>query len=119
MFDPVKRWKLILVQVLVAAQLISAASFVRAMPVPQEAEGMACAEMMDMASTAANSDNCPCCPEGVDSVAACLAACAAAAGITSPFSVSLVRADSPRVSLPLVVAHSRLFDPPLKPPPIA
>lgn len=119
MFSPVKRWKRILVQVLVATQLISAASFARAMPAAQDAEGMPCAEMMHMASTSADSDNCPYCPEGVDSVAACLAVCAAAAGITSPFSVSLVRADSPRVSLPVVASHSREFDPPLKPPPIA
>ena len=62
---------------------------------------------------------CPCCPDGVDSTAACLAACSAAFGITASVSVSQVRADSPRVSLPIVTAHSRVFDPPLKPPPIA
>jgi hypothetical protein len=119
MFSPVKPWKRILVQVLVATQLISAASFARAMPAPQDADGMPCAEMMDMASSSGDSDNCPCCPEGVDSLAACLAACAAAVGIVSPLTVSLVRSDSPRVSLPIAIAHSRLFDPPLKPPPIA
>jgi len=99
--------------------LEAAAPLASAMPASQNADAMPCAEMMGMASDHADSDDCPCCPEGADSVAACLAACVAASGITSSFIVSPARADSPRVSLPIVIAHSRLFDPPLKPPPIA
>jgi hypothetical protein len=109
MFTPVKRWKRILVQVLVAAQMISAAPLASASP---------CDGMMDMSATPA-SGHCPCCPDGANSVAACLAACSAAFGITSSHLVSLVRADSPRVSLSIITAYSRGFDPPLKPPPIA
>jgi hypothetical protein len=75
--------------------------------------------MMDMSGMVADSGHCPCCPDGADTIAACLAACSAAFGITSSLSVSQVRADSIRVSLPIVAAHSRVFDPPLKPPPIA
>jgi hypothetical protein len=119
MFTPVKRWKRILVQVLVAAQLIAAAPFASAMPASKHAGSMPCAEMMGMASVSADSGHCPCCPDGADSLAACLAACVAASGITSSLSVSLVRTNSPRVSLPVAVAHSRAFDPPVKPPPIA
>jgi len=119
MVTPVKRWKRILVQVLVAVQLISAAPLASAMPASQDADEMPCAEMMGMASSDMNSDDCPCCPEGADSVAACLAACVAATGITASFVVLPVRADSPRVDLPVLDSHSRIFDPPLKPPPIA
>jgi hypothetical protein len=115
----VKRWKRILVQVLAVAQLLSAAPLATALPAAQDADSMPCAEMMGMADMSADSHDCPCCPEGVDSVAACLAACAAASGITSSFAVSPARADTLRVSLPIVIAHSRVFDPPLKPPPIA
>jgi hypothetical protein len=119
MFTPVKRWKRIVIQVLVAAQLISAAPLASALAGNSHADASPCHGMMDMSGMAANSGHCPCCPDGADSVAACLAACSAAFGITSSLSVSQVRADSLRVSLPIVAAHSRVFDPPLKPPPIA
>jgi hypothetical protein len=119
MFTLVKRWKRILVQVLVVAQLLSAAPLASARPASKDADSMPCAEMMGMASAAADSRHCPCCPDGADSVAACLAACVAASGIISSLFVSLVRADPTRVSVPIATAHSRAFDPPLKPPPIA
>jgi hypothetical protein len=119
MFDAVKRWKRILVQVLVAAQLICAAPLASALPVAASNDSMPCAEMMGMAAVPSHPGDCPCCPEGADSVAACLSACAASSGITSSFPVSQVRTDTFRITLPIVVAHSRAFDPPLKPPPIA
>ena len=119
MFTPVKAWKRLIVQVLVAAQLISAAPLANALPAAESTESMPCAEMMGMANMPSDSGDCPCCPEGADSVAACLAACAAASGITSSFAVSQARVDSLRVTPPIVAAHSRAFDPPLKPPPIA
>lgn len=119
MFTPVKRWKRILVRVLVATQLLSAAPLASALTSSRDADALPCAGMMDMANMPSDSRHCPCCPDGADSVAACLAACVAASGITSSLYVSLVRTDSLRVSLPIVAAHSRVFDPPLKPPPIA
>jgi hypothetical protein len=119
MFTPVKRWKRILVQVLVVAQIVCAAPVVSALPAAQGADEMPCAEMMDMGSMQADSGDCPCCPEGADSVAACLSACSAAAGITASFSLPVVSAGTPHANLPIVTAHSRVFDPPLKPPPIA
>ena len=118
MFTPVKRWKRILVEVLVATQLLSAAPLASALAANSHQGATPCAGMMDMANMPSASGHCPCCPGGADS-AACLATCVAATGITSSLSVSLVRADSPRVSLPIVAARSRVFDPPLKPPPIA
>jgi hypothetical protein len=119
MFTPVKRWKRILVQVLVAAQLIAAAPFASALAGNRHADAPPCGGRMDMASMTADAGHCPCCPDGADSVATCLAACSAAFGITASLSVSVVRTDSLRVSLPIVAAHSRVFDPPLKPPPIS
>ena len=114
MFNAVKRWKRILVRVLIVAQLVTAAPFASAMPA---AESMPCAEM-GMASMPSDADECPCCPAG-DSVAACLAACVATAGITSSFALPIVPAHASRASVPIFDAHSRAFDPPLKPPPIA
>jgi hypothetical protein len=119
MFTPVKTWKRILVQVLAAAQFIAAAPLASALPAAGSTESMPCAEMMGMESASSDSGECPCCPDGADSVAACLAACVAASGVTSSFALSQARADSLRVSLPIVAAHSRAFDPPLKPPPIS
>jgi hypothetical protein len=112
----VKRWKRILIQTLVAAQLISAAPFATAFAGTGAAP---CDGMMDMSSMPSDSGHCPCCPDGEKSVAACLAACSAAFGITASLSVSQARVESLRVSQPIVTALSRVFDPPLKPPPIA
>ena len=119
MFTPVKRWKRILVQVLVAAQLIAAAPLASALTGVAHADAAPCDGLMDMSNMPSDSGHCPCCPDGADSVAACLAACSAAFGITAAISVPQVRVESPRVNLPIVTAHSRVFDPPLKPPPIA
>jgi len=118
MVQPVKRWQGILIRVLVMAQLLTAAPLALAQPAPESAGAMPCAEMMNMADGAAGTDECPCCPEGADSVAACLSACVAAAGMPPSFTLSLARAEKPRVCLPIVIAHSRVSDPPTKPPPI-
>jgi hypothetical protein len=119
MFIPVKPWKRILMQVLVVAQVVCAAPVASALPAAQSAGEMPCAGMMDMAPMHSDSEPCPCCPEGADSVAACLAACAVVAGITASFSMPMISAGTSRAPLPIVTAQSRLFDPPLKPPPIA
>jgi hypothetical protein len=118
MFTPVKRWKRILVRVLAVAQLVSAAPVVSALPAAPASNEMPCAEMMGMGTKHADSGDCPCCPEGADSVAACLSACAASACITATFSLPMLSAGTPLAPRPIVIAHSRLFDPPLKPPPI-
>jgi hypothetical protein len=119
MFDPVNRWKRTLVRILVVAQLLAAAPFASAFPVEKHPDSMPCAGMMDMANLPADSHECPCCPDGTDSIAACLSACVAAVGISSSFTFTLIRGDTPRARLPIVTAHSRVSDPPTKPPPIA
>jgi hypothetical protein len=119
MFTPVKRWKRILVQVLVVAQLVAAAPFASAMGGSGHSDASPCDGMMDMANTSSDSSHCPCCPDGVDSLAACLATCSAAFGMVPSLTVSQTRSQSLRINVVIDTSHSRVFDPPLKPPPIA
>jgi len=101
---------------LVAAQLLLA---VPAMALAQStwatADSNPCDEMMGSTT----SDECPCCPDGADSMKDCLASCTLAAVASSdvPLPARPV-ASSLRVeglpSAPLLSAA----DPPLKPPPI-
>ena len=99
-----------LVYLLVAAQLLLA--------VPVGASVATPCDEMEMAGTN-DSDPCPCCPDGADSMKDCLASCTLAA-IAAPATQVLARASAPSLrvesepSAPLV----SLSDPPLKPPPI-
>jgi hypothetical protein len=65
------------------------------------------------------SDECPCCPDGVDSMSACLASCSvgAVSAPTHQFAARLF-APSVRVERAPSVPFNSLSDPPLKPPPI-
>jgi hypothetical protein len=96
-----------LVLLLVAAQLLLA--------VP----AMAFAQTTSASTSSTTHDECPCCPEGADSMKDCLASCTLAAVASSnvplparPSAPSLGVEGSP--SAPL----ASLADPPLKPPPI-
>ena len=118
------RWQRILVRVLVVAQLLSAAPLASASRVDR-ADAMPCAEMMDMASmpdmagTPADTDECPCCPDGADSLRDCLTSCTLAVAAL-PDTPVLSRAPAPalRVEAALSAPPLSLSDPPLKPPPI-
>lgn len=120
MFIPVKRWKRILVRVLVAAQLLAAAPFASALPaVAGHADASPCAEMMGMAATPADDGECPCCPDGTDSLRDCLVACTlAAAALPDTRVFSRVTGPSLRVAAPPTATLVSLSEPPLKPPPI-
>jgi hypothetical protein len=119
MLASVKRWHRILVRVLVVAQLLSAAPLASALPAAEHADEMPCAGMMDMASLPADSDACPCCPDGADSLRECLVSCTLAAAAL-PDSLVLPRAAAPalRVDAAPSAPLRSLSDPPLKPPPI-
>jgi hypothetical protein len=120
MFTPVNRWKRILVRVLVAAQLLAAAPFASASPAASDhADASPCAEMMGMAALAADEGDCPCCPDGTDSLRDCLVACTLAAAAICETPV-FARAPEPslRVDAPPTAPLHSLTDPPLKPPPI-
>ncbi len=119
MFTPVNRWHRILVRVLVVAQLLSAAPLASALPAADHADAMPCAGMMDMASTPADSHDCPCCPDGADSLRDCLVSCTlAVAALPDIRILPRAAAVASRVdAAPPAPLHS-LSDPPLKPPPI-
>jgi len=119
----VNRWHRILVRLLVVAQLLAAVPLASALPAAEHADArasaMPCADMMDMASLPADTDECPCCPDGADSLKDCLASCTLAA-LALPDTSAFERGHVPSVrvdaapSAPLL----SLSDPPLKPPPI-
>jgi hypothetical protein len=108
-FHPVNRWHRILVRVLVVAQLLAAAPLVSALPVAGQAG----------VSLPADSDKCPCCPDGTDSLRDCLVACTLAA-LALPDVQILARAAGPslRVNAAPCAPLQSLSEPPLKPPPI-
>jgi hypothetical protein len=101
--------------VLIAAQLLLSAPIVNALEslVPG---GSPCAEMM---AGGAQHAGCPCCPDGVTSMAGCLAACTAAVGmLSSPLERTSRILDFVPVEANIRNA-TRKSEPPLKPPPIA
>jgi hypothetical protein len=109
MFTPVNRWRRILVRVLVVAQLLAAVPLVSAMPATHRADAMPCADSHD----------CPCCPDGADSLRDCLVSCTLAVAAL-PDTRVLPRVAAPAIRVdaaPFAPLHS-LSDPPLKPPPI-
>jgi hypothetical protein len=114
----VKRWKRILVRVLVVGQLLAAVPLANALPTAR-ADAAPCAGMMDGNSASAEADHCPCCTAGAGSLLDCLAACTLAVAalpdirLPSRAPVPAFRLDA-TPSAPLL----SLSDPPLKPPPI-
>jgi hypothetical protein len=115
----VNRWQRILVRVLVVAQLLSAVPLASAQPASDSTDEMPCAEMMDMAAMPADADECPCCPDGADSLRDCLTSCTLAA-LAVPDVHVFARAPVPvlRVDAAPTAPLRPLSDPPLKPPPI-
>jgi hypothetical protein len=113
------RWQGILVRVLVVAQLLSAVPLASAQSAADRADEMPCAEMMGMAAVPADSDDCPCCPDGADSLRDCLTSCTLAA-LALPDTHVFARAPVPilRVDAAPSARLISLSDPPLKPPPI-
>jgi hypothetical protein len=77
---------------------------------------MPCADSMPQSD---DSKPCPCCPDGLSGVTACLSACTGAAAALPASSVGI----SPLTALPMrELAFARLAElsePPLKPPPIS
>jgi hypothetical protein len=105
-----------IVYALVAAQLLLSAPVVSSLAASTTATAeMPCADSMPGGD---DSKPCPCCPDGVMSIAACLNACSAtAAGLPSAHNYL-----SETAAVPAAVPHfgnlAELADPPLKPPPI-
>jgi hypothetical protein len=99
---------------LIAAQLLLSAPLVNALE-SLTSGSTPCAEIM---SGGDHHAGCPCCPDGVTSMAGCLAACTAAVGIMS---TSHDRATRVLDAAPVAASFeptARTSEPPLKPPPI-
>jgi len=102
------------VHALTAAQLLLSAPMVNAFTLLQ-GEATPCAESM---AGKEHVSECPCCPDGVQSMAACLSACISAAGIV-PSVASIAVSTSHVETRDFAAVHvASLADPPLKPPPI-
>lgn len=118
MFGPVKRcYFRPLVYVLVAAQLLLSAPVVSAAAAGSSSIAeMPCADSMP---TAEKFDHCPCCPDGVTTMAGCMSACAVTATALGTTIAHVHR--SPVVPIATTVFNNlaESADPPLKPPPIA
>jgi hypothetical protein len=110
-----------LIHALVAAQIFLSAPVVAAMTSPAgtttgtSMSGMPCDDFMP---ATLDGEPCPCCPDGVDSAAACLSACAASVGATSEQLLPLVIVTSTAAFAPVNVPVACAAEPPLKPPPI-
>ncbi|HEU4779684.1 MAG TPA: hypothetical protein VFS58_07345 [Steroidobacteraceae bacterium] len=103
------------------AQLLAAAPLASALPAAERADAMPCAEMMGMAvaGAGADTDACPCCPDGMDSLRDCLTTCTLAV-LALPDTRIFPRTAVPSLRVnadPSELLHT-LSDPPLKPPPI-
>jgi hypothetical protein len=100
---------------LITAQLLLSAPMVNAFALLQGTATPPCAESM---AGEKHVSECPCCPDGVQSMAGCLSACISAAAIApsiASVAVSTAHVET-RGFTAVPVAH--LADPPLKPPPI-
>jgi hypothetical protein len=102
---------------LVAAQFLCAPSAVQALAAITAAhsDNAHCAEVM----SPGDSDACPCCEDGSQSVAACLSNCTATTGAVPTFEIPATRATPSRVPARPLGCLAALADPPLNPPPIA
>ena len=107
-----------LIRLLVTAQLLAVAPLANALPA-ESGDATPCAGMMDMASLTDDTNNCPCCPDGADSMRDCLVSCTLAATALPVIPhLSRAPADPLRVRATLAAPFRSVSDPPLKPPPI-
>jgi hypothetical protein len=113
MFAFVKRIFRPLLYVLIAAQLLLSAPVVSALSAASASNAIPCADMM-MGDT----EPCPCCPEGTESMAQCLSACAAAFGFVVAHSGFVAEPEPSSASAPLFAPLAVFSEPPIKPPPI-
>jgi hypothetical protein len=117
MFAIVKSRLRPLVYLLVAAQLLLSAPVVNALA-SGSAGSAAAMECQGHESATSHADGCPCCPDGVGTHAACLAACTANVGAPPALILPQAMGSMPAPATTMIVKTGSLGDPPLKPPPI-
>jgi hypothetical protein len=111
-----RRFRRPVVHLLVAAQLLLSAPMANAFDLLAQGEAVPCMERMAAVS---DGPDCPCCPDGSQSLAGCLSTCLAAAAITPTILASTALSGHPETCRTQVTAAFRSAEPPLKPPPIA
>lgn len=117
MFDAVNRRLLrTLIYVIVAAQLMLSAPLVSAAAMSTSAAEMPCADSMPGAD---RTHPCPCCPDGVTTMAGCMAACIATAAAPDSVIARVHRSAVVPIATTVINDFAESADPPLKPPPIA
>ena len=102
------------VYLIVAAQLLLAVPAMSSAFVASAAESASCGSM----APDDHGDHCPCCPEGITTMADCLASCTLAAAIPAGWVVTdpVSMAAAPAVEPPTLASF--VDDPPPEPPPI-
>jgi hypothetical protein len=103
-----------LVYVFALMQLVSTPVLADAVPGAAGAQMPCHGEM----TPPADEDHCPCCPDGIDSTAGCLASCAGAAATPLTFVIPVGAERADPLAIPDVMPNGDPADPPLKPPPI-
>jgi hypothetical protein len=111
--DMVRRLFRPLLYVIALMQLVSTPVFATAVPAGAGDE-MPCHGVM----APADEGQCPCCPDGVDSAAGCLAGCAGATATPLDLDFPIVAEHVDAIADLEVISNGDLADPPLKPPPI-
>jgi hypothetical protein len=106
-----------LIHVLVAAQILLSAP-VWAVTFDSAATSSANMPCADSMPASAGDECCPCCPDGVGSVAGCLSACLAMLGAIPTAMMPIAAAESTDAITALAVSLAHAAEPPLKPPPI-
>jgi hypothetical protein len=102
-----------LVYVFALMQLVSTPVLAAAVPAGAGDE-MPCHGVM----APAGEDQCPCCPDGIESAAGCLAACAGANATSLDLTFPIVAERVEAIADLEDISNGDLADPPLKPPPI-
>jgi len=104
--------------VLIAAQLLLAVPAMAHAQVTAGAATQSHCQGMDMGMDN-DSDQCPCCPDGANSMSDCLTSCTLIAAIVPTLQFDSVPAPTAQVYLEPARLTPTFSEPPLKPPPIA
>ena len=118
MFAIVKRHLRPVVYLLVLAQLLLSAPVVNAMAGIADTSHASSTCAGHMPEGPGHGGECPCCPDGVTTMAGCLAACIAAVAPVQSFAPLRIASLATLPDDPIAVVLGAIADPPLKPPPI-
>jgi hypothetical protein len=104
------------IYLMVAAQLLLSAPMANAFDRLAQGDGLPCMEQM---AAATDGSDCPCCPDGSQSLAGCLSACLTSAAVAPTILASASPAEYIEIRGTDITEVIRSGEAPLKPPPIA